>query len=62
MKLELNLINLMIYLKKFNESYSDNSISLESLKKKYPNAIISMNPLDKFPGNFFASWYKNAKW
>ncbi len=35
-------------------SYSDNSISLESLKKKYPNAIITMNPFDKFPGNFFA--------
>lgn len=52
----------MIYLKKFNESYSDNSISLESLKKKYPNAIITMNPLDKFPGNFFARVDKNAKW
>jgi hypothetical protein len=34
--------------------YSNNSISLESLKKKYPNAIITMNPFDKFPGNFFA--------
>lgn len=28
--------------------------SLDDLKKKYPEAIITMNPSDKFPGRFFA--------
>ncbi len=46
----------MKYIKKFNESVHSNidEISLENLKKKYPNAIITMNSLSKFPGKFFA--------
>jgi hypothetical protein len=38
----------------FNLNEGSLNDPLESLKKKYPNAIITMSPYEKFPGSYFA--------
>ena len=41
----------MSNLKKFNES--SKNLSIDELREKYPESILTMNPLKKFPGSYF---------